>query len=60
MDANTSEANRRIRQASNLISSAIRLGADPTDVARSVRIAVEVGAEQLANDVIEDYEKAVA
>jgi len=60
MDANTAEANRRIRQAANLIASAIRLGADARDVVAAVRSAVAEGAEQYAADVIEDYDKAVA
>lgn len=57
IDPDLSEANRRIRQAANLIASAIRLGADPRDVARAVSSAVREGAERYAADVIEDYDK---
>lgn len=60
MNAADAEARRRIRQAANLIASAIRLGADPQEVARAVASAVEEGAEQYAEDVKDDYRKAVA
>jgi thiazole synthase ThiGH ThiG subunit len=60
VSASEAEAHRRILQAANLIASAIRLGANPQEVASAVRSAVAEGAEQYAADVIEDYDKAVA
>lgn len=58
MNADEREAKRRIDEAGHLIRSAIRLGGDPEYVASTVRMNVSWGAEQYAEDVCADYEKA--
>jgi hypothetical protein len=54
------EATRRVDAAADLIRSAVRIGADPEYIARAVRTAVSWGAEQLAEDIADDYRKAAA
>lgn len=49
-----------MRQAARLIQSAMRLGVDGEYVAREVRISVEQGALQYAEDMSEDFRKAMA
>ena len=59
-DPNQQEAKRRIDQAASILASAIRLGGDPLYAKRAMSSAVALGAEQYAEDTIEDYEGRTA
>jgi hypothetical protein len=55
-DPNLTEGRRRLDQACDLIASAIRLGRiSGEDVRISVGIAVSRGAEQLAEDIQDEW-----
>ena len=55
MTNNEIEAERRIHKAASLLASAIRLGADPRYARITIFAAVALGAEQLAQDTIEEF-----
>lgn len=56
-DPNTIEAERRINEAAMLLASAIRLGGRGDYARSAMSAAVREGAEQLAQDTIEEFEE---
>ncbi len=49
------EAQRRVNEACDLITSAVRLGnLDAALIVRSVRVAIDKGMEQLSEDMREE------
>jgi len=58
--ASQEEAERRVYEAASKLASAIRLGADPAHARTTILGAVRLGAEQLAQDTVEEFEKGRA
>jgi hypothetical protein len=56
-DSVAREAQRRVDEAASILRSAIRLGADPERASRAMASAVREGAEELAEDTVNTYEK---